>query len=186
MIQISEHCSAGCCHCPFKENKIFFSREQILQQVSMADEGFVTLTGGEPLEHPDFLSICEELDKLGVPFRVATGGHLPLTEILDRFAGIQGFLGLNIGSDVMSSRNSDFNLKQAWWRNIIELKMRRISWSLTLTLGHDVDFTNLIYELQNISATPDFLMMNESLVGPKNQSIFKFLKEGPWKHLNCL
>lgn len=183
MLQVGEGCSASCLHCPFTKDGKWRSIEQVIEEAIGTPDGYVTLTGGEPLEHPEILAICMELSTLEVPFRIATGGHVPLQEIFPQLTNLPGFLGFNLGSDVVSSRNKSEVFKQVWWQNVNTLSSCGVPWSLTFTLGQDLDHSNLITELQNKNYKPSFLMINETFAGWMEQPVFKLLSEGKWSDL---
>lgn len=206
--QLNTQCSAGCGHCPFTRIGIQYSFEAILQQIEQDSDAFVTISGGEPLEHPDLHKILEVLHLKQIPFRIATGGHIPLDSLILLTRRWPEFLGISFGTDVMSSRNQNAGHKQQWLRNLRQITRIGIPWSLTLTLGRDWNpqpfLVQMIYNAPGmlvcqkdrdshqknqehpIHPKPDFLMINHPDTSDEFHDIRPWLKTTPWGSLPCL
>lgn len=185
MLQVSEHCSACCSHCPFSKNERWFSVQEVLQQAKLSKSGYVTLTGGEPLEHPEIRQIVSEIQQLEIPYRLATGGHVDLAPFESLFASPL-FMGLSLGTDVISSRNSSIVFKAMWKENLNYIFNRGLPWSITVTLGQGFDFS----EVQRFfgSKRPNFIMLNNL---DHDQRAIEAFKEKlkmnmQWRNISCL
>lgn len=89
---ITERCNCRCRHCYQEENRAEASAtelEEIRRQVESFLErrpGMLTITGGEPLLHPNFYTL---LDQLTCPFGVLTNGTLIDRDIARRLADLK-------------------------------------------------------------------------------------------------
>lgn len=186
MLQISEHCSAKCTHCPFKQNSKFFPINALQEKLQNQCEAFVTLTGGEPLEHPNLKFLTEWMKQKDIPFRIATGGHVPLENSMSFLKYNSAFLGFNVGTDVLSNRNSNETFKTNWWQNLKLLVAENIPWSLTVTPTEGERFHNEILEIQRHNFTPDFLMINKINVSENYElELITWLQNTKWGGLLC-
>jgi radical SAM protein with 4Fe4S-binding SPASM domain len=81
ILELTRHCNLSCSHCYRVVNK---TRKEIPTQriISLVNELrkagclYVTLTGGEPLLHPDFLKICSALNSAHMAIQIFTNGTL--------------------------------------------------------------------------------------------------------------
>jgi len=80
---ITQHCNLRCPHCirddvtTVRSLPASFVRRVTAEAVEVFDRVTVSLTGGEPLIHPDFEAIVEGLAAQGVPWRfVSNGWHM--------------------------------------------------------------------------------------------------------------
>lgn len=105
-ISLIDKCNLRCTYC-MPENPDFMSAphllstDEILETAKLFIEEYginkIRLTGGEPLIHPDFGKIVEELGKTGVRLAVTTNGIL-----LDRYLDVlqaAGLKSINISLD---------------------------------------------------------------------------------------
>ena len=185
MLQIGEHCSAGCSHCPFTKNDRWFSVDEIVRQAMLNEAGYVTLTGGEPLEHPEIQKVASKLQDLEIPFRLATGGHVDLASykyILENPL----FLGISLGTDIVSVRNGSVANKALWKSNLKYIYQRDIPWSLTVTLGEGLEFSEITSFVG--AKLPKFIMINSIEKDETAMEVFKEdLKNNVhWKDVICL
>lgn len=155
-LMITSRCSAGCRPCPFGQGTLpqrYLGAAEVIAVVNKSTAELVVITGGEPLEHPDFASIVRGLNGAIVaqstqpeesggavspgktPFRIATGGHVPLGEfpaLLQRSPRFQGF---SVGTDVLTDATPHREaLTRIWQHNIQLLNAQNTRYSLTLTL----------------------------------------------------
>ena len=90
---VTGKCNFNCRHCFNASDKSplssQFSWEQCRDFIRQLDEcgvQYVTLTGGEPIFHPQFMDICREINKRGMIIReINTNGSLITSEMLDEF-----------------------------------------------------------------------------------------------------
>ncbi|MFM6928170.1 MAG: radical SAM protein [Bdellovibrio sp.] len=185
MLQIGEHCSAGCSHCPFTKNDRWFSVDEIVRQATLNESSYVTLTGGEPLEHPEIHKVVSKLQDLEIPFRLATGGHVDLAFYNNIFENPL-FLGISLGTDIVSVRNSSVPNKALWKSNLKYIYQRDIPWSLTVTLGEGLEFSDITSFVG--SNLPNFIMINAIEKDDRAMEVFKEdLKNNvQWKDVICL
>lgn len=185
MLQVSEHCSAGCNHCPFSKNERWFSVDDVVQQAKLNESGFVTITGGEPLEHPGIQRIVSKLQQLEIPYRLATGGHIDLASYEAIFDSPL-FMGISLGTDVVSTRNCSDENKAMWEKNLNYIYHKDMSWSLTVTLGKGFEFSEVASFVG--SKLPNFVMINavdndEMLMGAFKEDLKRNIQ---WKDVECL
>ena len=81
---ITHRCNLRCSHCYQDDYSAFSSRkslETVLNQYSLLLEeygfkGYLNITGGEPLAHPDLFWLLEEAGNRGITTAVLTNGTL--------------------------------------------------------------------------------------------------------------
>lgn len=82
LVQITERCNLHCAHCFVSSMKsgldmaISDFSDIVIPQLKTANVERVTLTGGEPFEHPDFLAFCRLLVAAGFPVGICTNATL--------------------------------------------------------------------------------------------------------------
>jgi len=149
-IMLTTKCSSGCMHCPFSNpdlEKLFLAPTVIQKIMSQSLETLIVLSGGEPFEHPEISQILINLSKQTTPFRIATGGFVDLgpwiskLKLLSRPSGV--LQGISVGTDVLSSRVNHSNWIPVWKNNIRFFFEFQIPYSLTFSVGTDLDFTRL-------------------------------------------
>ena len=94
-IELTPECNLGCKMCYIRLNKdemkkigrLLTADEWIEIAKEAADEGtlFITITGGEPLLHPEFEKIYTELSKMGFLIDLFTNGTLVDDHIIELF-----------------------------------------------------------------------------------------------------
>jgi len=93
VLELTTRCNLRCTHCYAAERpRGELSTEQMrdaLDQFAAAGALFLTLTGGEPLVHPDFWTICEQARKRGFSITVFTNGTLIGPAEADRLLALQ-------------------------------------------------------------------------------------------------
>ena len=86
-IEITSQCNLRCIHCYHPDHKIqYLDKQNIVEVVKQFKElglSYVTLTGGEPLMHPDLFEIIRELKRLNVFIDIYTNGTLINAEIIE-------------------------------------------------------------------------------------------------------
>ncbi len=170
-ILVTTKCSGGCQHCPFSSadmEQLFLKSETIQTIVNQTTSELVVLSGGEPFEHPDISSILTGLSRQNKPFRIATGGFLDLKQWIDQLKQLSypsGPLeGISMGTDVLSTRVNNKRWNAIWKNNIQLLSEYQISYSLTFTIGNDLNFTqmNLPNWIDLSKSKPEFLYLRYS------------------------
>jgi len=115
--------------------------------MSQHPERLAVLSGGEPFEHPEISEILKNLSKQTIPFRIATGGFVDLTPWINKLKFLSrptGTLqGISMGTDVLSSRVNHSKWAPIWKNNIRLFFESQIPYSLTFSIGPDLDFTRL-------------------------------------------
>lgn len=93
-------------------------------------------------------------------FGLQQGGHIYIQPYLKLLKSNPFFLGIQIGTDVISEiRNLDSKkYKQKWVRNIECMKKDSVSYSVTITLSERFDLAE-VFALIRI-ATPEFILVN--------------------------
>ncbi|WP_375635902.1 MULTISPECIES: hypothetical protein [unclassified Bartonella] len=160
----NENCSAGCNHCPYSME--YMVRDDALPEslytINDIKSDFIILSGGEPFEldydllhkYTCMCLICKKY------FRIATGGHIYIQPYLKLLKSNPFFLGIQIGTDVISEiRNLDSKkYKQTWVRNIECMKKDSVPYSVTITLSERFDLAEVLALIR--IATPEFILVN--------------------------
>ena len=106
-LQITGKCNYNCIHCfNAKDNQALNTEMSFPQIISLLDQArdcgmnAVSLTGGEPLCHPDFLRIVEAIYERDMfLFELITNGSLLTEKILDRFDSLGAHPTVKISFD---------------------------------------------------------------------------------------
>ncbi len=93
---ITGKCNYNCKHCFMAKdnahNMTYFTRDEWMKTLDDLDRcgvQYVTLTGGEPLLHPDFMDIVREISRRGMTLRhLNTNGALITQQMLDEFKSL--------------------------------------------------------------------------------------------------
>jgi MoaA/NifB/PqqE/SkfB family radical SAM enzyme len=164
MILISENCTANCSHCPFKANGDFKTLEQINQAFLNLPSGeFSVITGGEPFEHKDFEQILFLMSKYeNILFRVATGGHVPLSKFIPSILKTPNLSGISMGTDVISPRNNNREYSSIYEKNISILNENKINYSITITLGPGLNNKDILNIFNKFMLYPKYFLIQIS------------------------
>lgn len=140
---ITSRCSAGCLPCPFSQRTVpqrYLPAVDVVQRIRNSTAQLVVVTGGEPLEHPRFSEILERVREGNAEasesqFRIATGGHIPLTEEwIVSLMQTPAFAGISLGTDVLSALCPERDThREVWKRNVALLNALEANYSLTIT-----------------------------------------------------
>jgi radical SAM protein with 4Fe4S-binding SPASM domain len=109
LVQVCEPCNEKCAHCFVSATKrgdhmpVAGVRERLIPQLAEARVTRVTLTGGEPFLHPDFLAIAEAFHTAGMSVGVCTNATLIGDEHITALAAIGAHL--NVSLDGFSERS---------------------------------------------------------------------------------
>ncbi|MEV6527568.1 radical SAM protein [Longispora sp. NPDC051575] len=104
LVQITERCDLHCAHCFVSSTAVGQDmsleqfRDVVLPRLVASRVERVTLTGGEPTIHPEFLAICESVVVAGLPLAVCTNGAAVTAEMIATLAGL-GDVHVNISFD---------------------------------------------------------------------------------------
>lgn len=204
---ITSKCSGGCGPCPFGSGLLpnrFLPAEMIVERLCSSTAQLVVLTGGEPLEHPEFSKLVELLTEQSqhgcvAPFRIATGGHIAFEECdVERLKCIPSFTGISLGTDVLSEvcpARTEHSL--IWNQNVQLLNRLGVPYSLTLTLheasnralpngstcdvkSSEPDFEKLIplMRAKELGASPEYLYLRNSALDAASEEFYdEFLRE---------
>lgn len=92
--QLNSECDLRCLHCCEEAGAVFpdrMSKEQMLEacrQFVEAQIPYVALSGGEPLQCPEFWDVCEYLRAHEVNVKVETNGEMIDAEVATRLGGL--------------------------------------------------------------------------------------------------
>lgn len=93
-LYLTNRCNLLCPHCYMfsgRANENELTTEEILKLISdykeIANGKFITLSGGEPVTHPDFDLIVMSAAEIGLEVKVLTNGTLMSPERIERLAG---------------------------------------------------------------------------------------------------
>lgn len=135
---LTTKCSGGCFHCPFSDPEIperHLPLDVAAQLCLQSKAPLTVLSGGEPFEYDalsDLLKILAQ--SRGAPFRIATGGFIPLGPWATQLQNCAGFVGVSFGTDVMISKSQNSLIQKIWINNINLLNSMAMPYSLTLTV----------------------------------------------------
>lgn len=107
MLQITTRCNMRCKHCFLSATDagmdISFDliKSDIIRELTEAKVKKVTLTGGEPLLHPDLLSIVTALNDADISVCICTNASLITEELLKKLKGIN--VHFNVSLDGISA-----------------------------------------------------------------------------------
>lgn len=95
-IQITGHCNYNCIHCfnaidnaPLNTHYKFDDLEKLFTEAEECGVHAITITGGEPLVHPDFIKIIDSIYRHHMyVFELNTNGALITKELLDKLKSI--------------------------------------------------------------------------------------------------
>lgn len=180
MLQITNACSSRCTHCPYSLEKNTISRESVLAQIEKNPRPVIVVSGGEPFEHPilhDFLNAIE--NKKSSVFRIATGGHVDLSESLLKIQKYNFLSGISFGTDqFFEARQKNEVFKKVWEKNLEELSDKKIPYSMTVTLGRDLKKEN-VKSLAILMGTLNlqFILLQNSEMNPIDENEYDFYFE---------
>ena len=88
-VEITSHCSHRCIWCyadgpEAPHHMPLDDFRSLLEKLGEIGIFQITLTGGEPLEHPEFMELAEAVHAGGFQFHLASNGELLTTEVLER------------------------------------------------------------------------------------------------------
>lgn len=193
VLMITSRCSAGCRPCPFGTSQVpsrYLGVDAILTRMAISTAPLIVITGGEPLEHPQFEFLLQRLsaseDKQR-PFRIATGGHHPLNRVLEILAPPRGFEGISLGTDVLGSICPQREKFIPIWRaNVERLNATHTPYSLTLTLhGTREESQQILSTAADLGAQPEFLYLRV-LPGDNNSHEIKRFIQKIWPGLEVI
>lgn len=175
-LMITSRCSAGCLPCPFATANLpqrFLAADEVVRRLVASQAELVVVTGGEPLEHPHFETILDLLRNKtpttqSAPFRIATGGHIPLARSIAALQGVREFVGFSLGTDVISEACPEREKHTVTWKqNLRALNCAGMPYSLTFTLHGSAP-------IENISQMQKALLplIKASLFGAKPEFIY--------------
>lgn len=104
LVQITERCNLHCAHCFVssmrngRDMAIEDFVDVVIPQLRAASVERVTLTGGEPFEHPEFLEFCRHLIAEGIPVGVCTNATLTDDWQIDELKALGG-VHINVSFD---------------------------------------------------------------------------------------
>lgn len=159
ILSINNICTAGCAHCSFVAHGQHKSLKEVFSEILVGHSPIIIVSGGEPFEHPEILSLLGLFSSLTrYTFRIATGGHISLLPYYKQLSSMNNLSGISIGTDVLIRKNNAD--KAIWYANLKLLKKCGINFSLTFTIGTDVyEKLNFIIDLIK-EASPDFVLIH--------------------------
>lgn len=94
---ITHRCNLRCGHCYQEEYMALSSKEELFSVLSAYEaflkahsmKGHINITGGEPLSHPEFFTLAEEIRRRGISFAVLTNGTLLNVAMARRLARLR-------------------------------------------------------------------------------------------------
>ncbi|MEW6027515.1 MAG: radical SAM protein [Planctomycetota bacterium] len=100
LLEPTRRCNLGCRHCyrieDAKRTEMSTQRiENLLDELRQAGCLFLTISGGEPLLHPDFLQICRKAHSLNMALNIFTNGLLISESLADRLSQLN-ILGVHL------------------------------------------------------------------------------------------
>ncbi|XGC80100.1 hypothetical protein ACES2L_12260 [Bdellovibrio bacteriovorus] len=130
---------------------------------ALTNEELVVLSGGEPFEYDHLPGLFELLKEVKAPFRIATGGHIPLANHGADLKNMPRFVGISLGTDVLSPRSPKYmEHKKIWAANVAFLNNHQIPYSLTFTVQGDLNLSKLVSETSALGSAPEFIYLRIS------------------------
>lgn len=162
-IMLTTVCYAGCNHCPFSSPEMLpkhLSLGHVKRILQNSPERMIVLSGGEPFEYPHIEELLMEKSGSDKQLRIATGGHKNLSPYLELLKSIPNLDGISLGTDVMSTRCSDMDLKNIWKNNVALLNSEKIPYSLTFTAKSDLELiSSLMKNIEPLHLFPQFIYL---------------------------
>lgn len=104
LVQITERCNLHCAHCFVSSTKegmdipLRVMMEQVVPRLVEARVERITLTGGEPWVHPDFMQMCRLITAAGIPVGVCTNATRATNDDIAELAELGG-IHINVSFD---------------------------------------------------------------------------------------
>ncbi len=162
-LMLTTKCKATCRHCPFHSMGIgdhLLSLDEAKSILTSFREKMLVISGREPFEYPflhDLLRIPISQDR---SIRIATGGYVDIEPWIGSLKSHPNFEGISLGTDVLSSRCSRIEHFQTWRQNLETLNKHGIPYSLTFTLGEDLEpVSQLIEKFIDLYPRPQFIYL---------------------------
>ncbi len=122
--EITNACNLSCAHCGSRcmasGNRL--SRNDVLktlQTIPSGDRPTVSLTGGEPLLHPDFFSIARCVNELGFEWGMTSNGTLIDRRTARKLRKVR-MGSVSISLDGLEKTHDRFRRKEGAWRKAVE------------------------------------------------------------------
>ena len=101
LLELTRKCNLNCIHCYIVKNRkrkelAFVRIKKLISELREKGCLYITITGGEPLLHPDFLKICSIINSANIALQIFTNGTL----LTDKF--IRELSKLNITGIALS------------------------------------------------------------------------------------
>jgi SynChlorMet cassette radical SAM/SPASM protein ScmE len=112
-LDLTNRCNLQCRHCLATAGKKLdneLTTEEwlaLIQRLGELKVFKVTVTGGEPLLHPEVFRLLGELDSLGIVMRLNTNATLVDDEVAERLASLKWLRSLNVSLDGSSAAVHD-------------------------------------------------------------------------------
>lgn len=107
MLQITTRCNMRCKHCFLSatgagmDMSCTLIKSDIIKKLTESKVKKVTLTGGEPLLHPDLLSIVSAINNADIQICICTNASLITEELLEKLKGL--YVHFNVSLDGISA-----------------------------------------------------------------------------------
>ena len=145
-ILATTQCSSGCPHCPFSNPllpKLHLGREKLRARMENSSAPLIVISGGEVFEHPEVTLFLGDLTTTqSPPFRIATGGGVPLHPWIDPLEKLRfrnsHFEGISLGTDLLLLEMGRPELRKIWEANLKFLASSSLPYSLTWTLSSEM------------------------------------------------
>ena len=90
--------------------------------------------------------------------------------MIDLFPTLQNFTGVSLGTDILFSKRNQNNHEQSFWNNVKLLNQSNVNYSLTITLGSDVEMSEVESILSHSTLAPTFFLVQHRDDEPVNTS----------------
>ncbi len=129
LIEITQRCNARCQHCYFGEEHVGVDLPHafwadVLRQLADLGTFSLTISGGEPLLHPDLPAIIRSANDLNFAFRLYTNGLAMTEELADTIAGSKIVsVGVSLNSADEEVNDRFFGVPGAFKKAIAAIKL---------------------------------------------------------------
>ena len=169
-LELTERCNLACRFCYNSQKPIDSSISNLIIQ-RLADEGVpeIVLTGGEPLVHPNFVSILERCEKLFSKVMVQTNGTLIDDSVANAFVA-SGVYEVNISIHGNSKKHDWLTCTDSSYVAAIEALTRLIKKGVRVS-------SNFVMTKANITALPENII-NLYDIGVRCMTLTRFTPTG--------
>ena len=177
-VELTDRCNLACLHCgsscetgkgTYLDTPLLLRTLDELSQDFQPRTVMICLTGGEPLLHPDFLTIAEKIHSLGFPWGITTNGTLITPSFAEKAAAL-GLGSATLSLDGLEDTHDALRGAKGCYKKVLSavehLHSAGISVQITSVI-HSRNFGELeqLYELMRKLAVESWRVINIEPIG---------------------